>query len=341
MPSVMTVDDYVWPRREARGPVPPRRAGAATRGARSRRAGSRWRCSPARRRASPPVDGPVDGVFATTSTRCSRGSATSTRATSPSRVRRVPARPTAVRTSSTTVTSGKRVGITAMSHAAIDNLLGGDPRGLRGERRPRAPDGSSPRRRSPRTAASTGVRTRSRNADAESERLQPGRRDDLAVGSTRDARLPGRRAGHRRGGTAGARRRRRRRTNAAHNLILLGDPLQLSQVSQAEHPDGSGASVLEHVLGEHATIPDDRGRVHLRDASHASRRVPVHLRPDLRGTPDEPRVVRDQSTEFGTGLRWIEAHHTERSTESREEAELVDGTDRDDARHAAGSTRTA
>ena len=36
---------------------------------------------------------------------------------------------------------------------------------------------------------------------------------------------------------------------AAKNVILLGDPLQLAQVSQALHPVGSGASVLEHLLG--------------------------------------------------------------------------------------------
>jgi len=46
---------------------------------------------------------------------------------------------------------------------------------------------------------------------------------------------------------------------SARNLVLLGDPLQLAQVSQAVHPPGAGASVLEHLLGEHPTIPQDRG----------------------------------------------------------------------------------
>ena len=46
---------------------------------------------------------------------------------------------------------------------------------------------------------------------------------------------------------------------AARNLILLGDPLQLPQVSQAIHPPGTSASVLEHLLGEQATVPGDRG----------------------------------------------------------------------------------
>ena len=52
------------------------------------------------------------------------GRATSTRATSRCRDRRGRARPTAARTSSTRlIKSGKRVGITAMSHSVIDNLF--------------------------------------------------------------------------------------------------------------------------------------------------------------------------------------------------------------------------
>ena len=46
---------------------------------------------------------------------------------------------------------------------------------------------------------------------------------------------------------------------AARNLVLVGDPQQLDQVIQGTHPSGSGASVLRHLLGEHATVPADRG----------------------------------------------------------------------------------
>ena len=41
---------------------------------------------------------------------------------------------------------------------------------------------------------------------------------------------------------------------SARNLVLLGDPRQLAQPSQAAHPPGAGASALEHILGDHATI---------------------------------------------------------------------------------------
>ncbi len=54
-------------------------------------------------------------------------------------------------------------------------------------------------------------------------------------------------------------RRRARVGTSARRLVLLGDPLQLAQVTQGVHPRGSGASVLEHLLGEHETIPEDRG----------------------------------------------------------------------------------
>jgi predicted RecB family nuclease len=47
-------------------------------------------------------------------------------------------------------------------------------------------------------------------------------------------------------------------TNAG-NVILLGDPLQLAHVSLGVHPEGAGASVLTHLLGEHGTVPEDRG----------------------------------------------------------------------------------
>jgi predicted RecB family nuclease len=46
---------------------------------------------------------------------------------------------------------------------------------------------------------------------------------------------------------------------AASNLILLGDPQQLEQPLQAAHPDGTDVSVLQHVLGDHPTLPPDRG----------------------------------------------------------------------------------
>ena len=48
-------------------------------------------------------------------------------------------------------------------------------------------------------------------------------------------------------------------SGAAGSVVLLGDPNQLPQVSQGVHPEGAGASALEHLVGEARTIAEDRG----------------------------------------------------------------------------------
>lgn len=110
---------------------------------------------------------------------------------------------------------------------------------------------------------------------------------------------------------------------AARNVVLLGDPLQLPQVAQASHPNGSGCSVLEHILADHDIMPDDRG---------------VFLSKTFRMHPDVCRFISDeiyagqlghdsscerQTTMAGTGLRWLRADHQGNSTSSIEEAELI------------------
>ena len=43
------------------------------------------------------------------------------------------------------------------------------------------------------------------------------------------------------------------------NIILVGDQMQLGQPVQGTHPGEAGLSVLEFLLGDHSTIPADRG----------------------------------------------------------------------------------
>ena len=89
----------------------------------------------------------------------------------------------------------------------------------------------------------------------------------------------------------------------ARNLVLVGDPQQLGQVLQGSHPDGSEASVLEHLLGGDATIPPDRGLFLERT---------FRLHPDVCGYISEEfyegrlqpdPVTSTRTTPFGTGLR--------------------------------------
>jgi hypothetical protein len=45
----------------------------------------------------------------------------------------------------------------------------------------------------------------------------------------------------------------------AKNIVLLGDPQQLEQPIQGSHPEGTAVSALEHVLAGRATVSADRG----------------------------------------------------------------------------------
>ncbi len=45
----------------------------------------------------------------------------------------------------------------------------------------------------------------------------------------------------------------------ARNIVLVGDPRQLPQVIQGAHPNPANLSCLEWMLGDHPTIPPDRG----------------------------------------------------------------------------------
>ncbi|HUS60667.1 MAG TPA: TM0106 family RecB-like putative nuclease, partial [Acidimicrobiales bacterium] len=112
-------------------------------------------------------------------------------------------------------------------------------------------------------------------------------------------------------------------SRSARSLVLLGDPLQLAQVSQAAHPGGGGLSVLEHVLGDDVTMPSERGvflaetrRMHPDICSFISEQI-------YEGRLSSHTTCGIQATEAGTGLRWLRAEHTGRSTESPEEAALV------------------
>lgn len=116
---------------------------------------------------------------------------------------------------------------------------------------------------------------------------------------------------------------------SAENVVLLGDPQQLPQVTQASHPEGgSGDSVLEYVLDGRPTMPPDRG---------------VLLEESWRMHPDITRFVSERSYEnrlrsrpacaqrridsagplSGAGLRMVAVEHEGRSQASEEEAEAI------------------
>ncbi|HVN49980.1 MAG TPA: ATP-binding protein, partial [Acidimicrobiales bacterium] len=222
----------------------------------------------------------------------------------------------------TLILAGQRVGVTAFSHNAIANLVhetvevmtrdGGIDR-LHGIRKPR-PDSSE--------APAPGVEHTqdNRKCARDGYNLVAGTTwlfaNDAMVDNPLDVLIVDEAGQLALADTLAACR-------SARNVVLLGDPSQLPQVSQAVHPHRSGDSVLQHVLGDDVTLPDDRG---------------VFLSETRRMHPDVCRFISDeiydgrlhshescaqQTTELGTGLRWLRADHQDCVTESEEEAALV------------------
>ncbi len=114
---------------------------------------------------------------------------------------------------------------------------------------------------------------------------------------------------------------------AADNLVLLGDPLQLAQVSQGSHPPGIGRSVLEHLLGEHLTIPPERGiflpqsyRMHPSICEFISNAVYEGRLDSFPG--NEVNAVTSPGL-HGSGLRYVAVEHAGNRRESVEEADAI------------------
>lgn len=217
--------------------------------------------------------------------------------------------------------AGMRVGITAFSHSAIDNVLAeivdvlkheGELGLLNAVRKGSQPS-TGPLPNVTYTSSNPACANMDFNVVAGTTWLFSG--DDLA-GSPVDVLLVDE-AGQLALADALAAAR------SARNLVLLGDPLQLPQVAQAAHPGGSGLSVLEHVLGEDVTIPPDRGvfihetrRMHPDVCSFISNEI-------YQGRLTSHESCSKQGTQFGTGLRWIRAEHAGRTTMAPEEADLI------------------
>jgi predicted RecB family nuclease len=115
---------------------------------------------------------------------------------------------------------------------------------------------------------------------------------------------------------------------AARNLVLLGDPQQLAQPSHAAHPPGAGASALEHILGDRATMPADAGllldrtwRMHPRLCRYTSE---VFYDGKLTGEDGlSNQEILGVIPFYGSGLRIVEVPHQGNTNASPEEADVV------------------
>ena len=211
------------------------------------------------------------------------------------------------------VAAGKSVGVTAHSHAAITNLL----RAVRKE-------AARPERR----GLAVPIEHVNREGDAEFCDPEPkvvggtvwhwtsndtGRVDVLFVDEAGQMSLANTLAC----------------TVSAGALVLLGDPQQLNQPTKGVHPDGVGGSALQHILGDHKTMPAERGeflgvtrRLAPSICDFTSECFYEHRLGWLPGL--ERQVLRGGSRFTGAGLRIVPVAHDGNHNASDEEvAEVV------------------
>ena len=115
---------------------------------------------------------------------------------------------------------------------------------------------------------------------------------------------------------------------SARTVILLGDPQQLDQPTQGTHPDGTGASSLEHILGPDHTIANDRGlflertwRLHPDICAFTSELFYDNKLFSQKGC--EQQRINSNGPIQGNGLRYLPVLHDGNKSSSIEEAEAV------------------
>ncbi|MEB3981195.1 TM0106 family RecB-like putative nuclease [Mycobacterium sp. 663a-19] len=112
---------------------------------------------------------------------------------------------------------------------------------------------------------------------------------------------------------------------AAANLLLLGDPQQLPQVSQGTHPEPVDTSALDWLVDGRRTLPDERGyfldrsyRMHPAVCATVSA-----LSYEGRLRPHAERTAARRLDGHEPGVRVLSVRHQGNSTESREEADAI------------------
>lgn len=114
---------------------------------------------------------------------------------------------------------------------------------------------------------------------------------------------------------------------AARNVVLLGDPLQLAQVEQGSHPVGTGASILEHLLGAAPTVPEERGvflDVSYRMQPDTCAFISTHVYEGRLGSAPSANGNRiDAAGLKPAGLLFLGVEHNGNSRASEEEADAV------------------
>ncbi len=117
-------------------------------------------------------------------------------------------------------------------------------------------------------------------------------------------------------------------SQAAKSLVLLGDPQQLDQPQQGIHPPGADGSAFDHLLRGHATIGPGQGlflaethRLHPDICEFTSE---VFYEGRLKPRPENQRQrINTDGPLNGTGLRLVPVAHTGNQSESNEEVTKI------------------
>jgi uncharacterized protein len=119
---------------------------------------------------------------------------------------------------------------------------------------------------------------------------------------------------------------------SAKNIVLVGDQMQLGQPTKGKHPGGSGVSGLDYLMGEWATVPENRGvflehtwRLHPKLCDFIS---DAFYDGKLKSAPCTFGQTLDLADDLGGmlspfGLRFVPVEHKWNTQRSDEEAALV------------------
>ncbi|HZY80394.1 MAG TPA: TM0106 family RecB-like putative nuclease [Cyclobacteriaceae bacterium] len=118
-------------------------------------------------------------------------------------------------------------------------------------------------------------------------------------------------------------------SRAAHNLILLGDPQQLEQPQKGAHPEGSDVAALTYLLDGRPTISEEKGlflgitrRLHPEICKFTSE---LYYEGKLNSLPGlEKQVVSNTGKFDGAGLFYVPVNHRGNSNISIEEIDVVE-----------------
>jgi predicted RecB family nuclease len=113
--------------------------------------------------------------------------------------------------------------------------------------------------------------------------------------------------------------------SAAANLLLLGDPQQLPQVSQGTHPEPVDGSALGWLVEDHRTLPAERG--YFLDRTHRMHPAvcgPVSALAYEGRLQSYAEITAARHLDgYPPGVHVLRVRHEGNSTESREEAEAI------------------